>query len=206
MKKLIITTICFLIISLVFSLDVPPNIIKNNDVIYIRTYGKVDKKYVSIVKSSLEEFYRMECIVKESIEVSDTFLTKSKLRIDAPKLLNHHKSNTITVIVTEKDISCFKNNNPEWGVLGLGHCPGSVCVVSTFRMKKNVSEKVIVDRLKKVSIHEVGHNFGLEHCESGDNTCVMRDKRGKIKRLDSEKNSFCNSCKTKYFIFRSSKI
>jgi archaemetzincin len=37
--------------------------------------------------------------------------------------------------ITDKDISSTKGVHADWGVMGLGFCPGSACVISSFRVK-----------------------------------------------------------------------
>ena len=96
--------------------------------------------------------------------------------------------------MTEKDIAHKKSNDfPEWGVFGLGFRPGTTCVVSTFRLKKNVSNRKFLERLKKVALHEIGHNLGLEHC-TNNKECMMTSASGTVKQVDKEKIWFCSKC------------
>ncbi len=62
-------------------------------------------------------------------------------------------------------------------------------------MKKNVSNQKMIDRLRKVSIHEIGHNFGLDHC-SNNKKCVMNDAKGKISTIDNEEIWLCEKCRS----------
>ena len=117
--------------------------------------------------------------------------TKSRYRADSLlRILNSQTSNgNLTIGITTKDISSTKNNIPDWGIMGLGYCPGKACVASTFRLKgANKLEK-----LYKVAIHELGHTQGIPHCPIKN--CLMQDAEGKD-RLNDE-NGFCNNCKQK---------
>ena len=51
----------------------------------------------------------------------------------------------------------------------------------------------MLERLKKVALHEIGHNLGLEHC-SNNKECMMNDADGTIKQVDREKIWFCKKC------------
>lgn len=171
------------------------NNIKQKKIIYIQPLGKVKKTYLETVKNSIDTFYGFECHIKNEIPLTYDILAASGKRYEASKILNKFKSDDNILILTEKDIACVKDNIPEWGVLGLGYRPGKTCVVSTFRMKGKISEEKIKDRLKKVTLHEVGHNLGLNHCDY-DIHCLMNDAKGTIKQVDKEKIWLCQSCKS----------
>jgi archaemetzincin len=89
--------------------------------------------------------------------------------------------------LTVKDISTTNGAIADWGVMGLGSCPGYSCVVSTFRLNMTKGK----NQLFKVSIHELGHNLGLPHCPNPE--CYMRDAKGR-NPTDEEKD-FCTDCK-----------
>lgn len=98
------------------------------------------------------------------------------------------------LLITEKDIAYNKSRQfPEWGIFGLGLRPGKTCVVSTFRLKRKVSKSQMLIRLKKVGLHEIGHNLGLSHC-SNNKECMINDANGTIKQVDREKIGFCKKC------------
>ncbi|MFL5753076.1 MAG: matrixin family metalloprotease [Bacteroidia bacterium] len=93
----------------------------------------------------------------------------------------------MTIGITSKDISTTKDQYKDWGVMGLGFCPGNSCIASTFRLGK----KEIPIQLFKVAIHELGHTQGLNHCEV--KTCFMRDAEGG--NPTNEEKEFCPKCK-----------
>jgi archaemetzincin len=98
------------------------------------------------------------------------------------------------LIITEKDIAYKKSAVfPEWGIFGLGLRPGKTSVISTFRLKKRVTSIKMLVRLKKVTLHEIGHNLGLEHC-TNNHECMMNDADGTIQQVDRERIWFCEKC------------
>lgn len=97
-------------------------------------------------------------------------------------------SDTIVIGLTSRDISTTKGDISDWGIMGLGLCPGNACIVSSFRLDKiNLS-----DQFYKVAIHELGHTQGLSHCN--DKTCYMRDAKGG--NVLNEEKGFCSKCES----------
>lgn len=85
------------------------------------------------------------------------------------------------------DISTSKGEIKDWGVMGLGYCPGKSCVASSFRLSAQKRQQ----QFFKVAIHELGHTQGLAHC--ANKTCLMRDAEGS--NYLNEETGFCENCK-----------
>ena len=94
----------------------------------------------------------------------------------------------------EADISCTKGDFPDWGIFGLGFCPGPTAVVSTFRLKRNVWAEKRIFRIVCTAIHETGHMLGLKHCE--EPRCVMLDAEGSISNTDTSTGQLGPGCRT----------
>jgi archaemetzincin len=163
-------------------------------VINILPLGNDNLDFVKVIETAVKEFYGYKCVILSKAPLTSDILANSKTRYEASKILAKYNSNKNLLIITEKDIACKKGSINEWGIFGLGYRPGTTCVVSTFRIKKNVSTKIFHERLKKICLHEIGHNLGLNHCSSGDNRCMMNDANGTIREVDQEKIFFCNKC------------
>jgi archaemetzincin len=130
--------------------------------------------------------------VKKSIPLPQSAYYPARARYRADSLISFLARNTteghITIGLTNFDISTTKNKINDWGVMGLGFCPGRSCVASSFRLDK----KNLADQLYKVAIHELGHTQGLVHCPV--KTCYMRDAEGENRT--EEETGFCPKCKT----------
>jgi archaemetzincin len=186
MKKITILILVFLLTT--SFVNIKPK------TIYIQPLGDVNKEYINYLKKSVESFYGYDCVVKSKLNLTNDILAGSKTRYEARKILKKYNSKENVILITEKDIAHRKSSEfPEWGIFGLGYRPGSTCVVSTFRLKKNVSKAKLLDRLKKVALHEIGHNLGLEHC-TNDKNCMMTSASGTVKQVDREKVWFCSKC------------
>jgi archaemetzincin len=73
---------------------------------------------------------------------------------------------------------------------------GKLSIVSLCRLHEefytgNTDEVVLIERAMKEILHELGHNFGLYHCENWD--CVMHSSAG-IEEVDIKGGSYCREC------------
>jgi archaemetzincin len=83
-------------------------------------------------------------------------------------------------------------------VFGEAQLDGSAAVVSTHRLKSQYyglpkNEKVMLDRLEKEIIHELGHTFGMYHCQ--DYECVMKASTY-VEEIDLKNAVPCSTCQT----------
>ena len=81
-------------------------------------------------------------------------------------------------------------------IFGQSQFNGEASVISLHRLRQEFyhlpgNEDVFFERALKESLHELGHNFGLAHCE--DERCVMHFSNNVIK-IDRKEINFCNSC------------
>ena len=81
-------------------------------------------------------------------------------------------------------------------VFGEAQLSGTCAVVSLHRLREEfyglpASEDLMRERLVKEAVHELGHTFGLRHCERWE--CVMTSSHG-VERLDVKSAEFCEDC------------
>ena len=81
-------------------------------------------------------------------------------------------------------------------VFGQAQLNGPGAVVSTYRLRNEyyglrMSASLLYDRTVKEIVHEVGHTFGLVHCQ--DYTCVMHASTY-VEEVDLKGASFCSEC------------
>ena len=159
--------------------------------ICLQPFADIDSTIVMAIKDSIQKIYSLTKINANEPLPAFAFYKKNN-RYKADSLLTFlnllRNENELMVGLTNKDISTTKDNIEDWGVMGLGKCPGYTCVASTFRLKK----ENIKSQFFKVAIHELGHTQGLPHCEN--TTCYMRDAEGK--NTTNEEIGFCIKCKT----------
>lgn len=170
---------------------------KEKPIVILQPLQFDDAKMLVYLKDSIEKFYPVEIIIAEKKNFPSSFYYKLRNRYRADSTIRWLKqikpdSARSIVGITNEDVSVNKGQHKDYGVMGLGYRPGTSCVVSTFRLRKTAtSQKHFRQRLFKVVVHEMGHNFGLSHCP--EETCIMVDAEGQMK-LDKEEE-FCESCK-----------
>lgn len=165
--------------------------------IQILPLGNVDKIVIDQVTKTINSFYNRPVKLLPTQKLIPKLKRNTSPRYSADSILSHFKSNTYTIVVTEVDITQFKKEKKsDWGIFGLGYQPGRICVISycPCRLGKNISKNVMLTRVHKVTIHELGHNFGLPHCEN-DKRCVMHAAEGKGVQVDYGYDEFCIQCK-----------
>ena len=106
------------------------------------------------------------------------------------------------IVITNVDIYASRVNF----VFGQAFLNGKACVVSTHRLNPQFYAndggyddgiddqsncQVFIERVKKETIHEIGHTFGLRHCD--DNGCVMSFSPG-IEEVDAKGMDVCEKC------------
>jgi archaemetzincin len=70
-------------------------------------------------------------------------------------------------------------------------------VVSTARLVEDVElvgPQLLVERLAKEAVHEIGHAYGLVHCDS--ERCVM-GRSPAVREVDSKSSELCAECRAR---------
>lgn len=184
------------------------NIHQHKPIIAIQPIGNVPAGNIAIITQALDSVYNYEIIVLPAIPPPQhAFVNIKTPRYRADKLIAYLKDikpDTVDYIMglTGYDISITKSDwlgrikepksrYEDFGIFGLGYMPGKSCVVSYYRLGNNTA--TLQSRLAKISVHEMGHNLGLNHCPQKN--CVMTDAVEKISTIDNAEMRLCEKCK-----------
>jgi archaemetzincin len=155
-----------------------------------------DKKLTVHIKEGISKKLNAQVTVLDEMLLPASAFYKPRQRYIADSLLGflrrENKDRFEKIIgLTAKDISTRKGDIENWGVLGLGSCPGTACVISSFRAgRSKVAAAIFRKRMVTLALHELGHTYGLQHCPDKD--CLMKDAEGKMALDDAD--SYCSKC------------
>ena len=99
-------------------------------------------------------------------------------------MLGNEDSRNRHIYVTSEPL-CVSDDNTSL-ISGHARLHTTACVVSSYQMRMNGRD--IPNALAHTVTHEMGHNFGLDHCD--DQSCLMKSHG-----LDTRQ--FCDNCKRK---------
>lgn len=174
----------------------------------IQPYKPLNRSQADTIAAVIANVYGFKVHVLKALPIpAQAFVNEKSPRYRADKILkiqDEQRPDSLDYIlgITSYDISTTKRDDEgnikkpvtkysDWGVFGLGYRPGQSCVVSTFRIKGE--DKKFMERLRKICIHEIGHNLGLDHCKT--NGCVMADAAETIATVDRVKAELCATCR-----------
>jgi archaemetzincin len=169
-------------------------------VVALQPLGVLDPVVLTTVASHVRALLATEVTILPPRALPDAAYYPPRHRYRGEGLLAYLDSATPAgfsrvIGITDRDISVTKGRIHDWGVFGVACLSGRPGVVSTFRLGASaapVSVPVLCARLEKVVVHELGHTFGLLHCESEG--CVMRDAEGSIRPVDACTGKLCPAC------------
>lgn len=193
------------------------NEVSKGTTVLIQPIDDVEQDLIDTVKSAILQVYGIKATNAKEIKVPEhAFINVKTPRYRADLLIRHLRDSVLMsspevdymIGIIGHDISTTKYANyqqkivkspaskyQDWGIFGLGYRPGPTCIVSTYRLGKGTSKENFVLRLKKVSCHELGHNFGLPHCPNKN--CIMQDAAETIKTIDNVELNLCKDCRKK---------
>jgi archaemetzincin len=171
----------------------------NKQNILIISHGHFGENYLEIVAEDItREFFHPVKFKESHIDLSE-FYDPTRRQYDGNKLLKFlHFTSDPDVL---KTIGLFRVDlfiPILTYIFGQAVLNGKAGIVSTYRLKNEQygmkkDEHLLLDRLRKVVIHELGHTFGLIHCHIPN--CVMRSSTY-VEDIDQKQHNLCVKCRS----------
>ena len=204
--KIILSFIC--LSFLVTCRQSPSLYVKNNkqkQIIAFQPFDNYDESYLTDLAFDIRDFYNRQTIILKPIAIPYHFYDTILNQYSADSIimfLSALRNDSIAEVIgfTRDPIFTIKKNGliPYYdeNIFGLGHQPGNVCVVSDSKFCSTY-RSLCYRRLRKVTIHEIGHNLGLSHCKN--EKCIMSEKNGNTITLDKNGDDYCQKCRNIVF-------
>jgi archaemetzincin len=180
------------------------------NIIYLQPIGgfnDLQEKQIKLTKEYLKIYFQLETKILPTI--SNEIFPKNVRRIskngqeqilagyvlDSVLIRRKPKDAVVFMGITERDLF----PKPEWNyVFGLASYQNGVGVTSMYRFADgNLSESNFnksLERLIKISSHEIGHMFGISHCLNAN--CVMNGTNS-LSETDAHFARACSLCQYK---------
>lgn len=160
--------------------------------IYLITFGNIEKRLLFATAKSIKETFGFDVRLSWVASGFKHAYDPIRKQYRGEKILEYLSSlyyPELLKMVALIDADIYENGLNF--VFGLAKLSGREAVVSTFRLL-SPDESLFFERVSKEVHHELGHTFGLTHCDNPK--CVMSFSRS-VLDIDSKSKSFCESCK-----------
>lgn len=171
---------------------------KNRSIILV-SCGHFEKNVIDKISSDLLFFFGFPLDVREcSLDLS-SFYNPTRRQYDAnlilkaiAELTSHDAIKTIGLMRVDIFIPILTY------IFGQSMLNGSAGIVSLYRLRNELygleqDNNLLIERFRKVIVHEMGHAFGLIHCHKP--RCIMRSSTY-VEDIDQKDLEFCYKCKT----------
>lgn len=162
--------------------------------ISIYRYGDFSVSTAKRLENRLRDYFPNVVLKNQVLTLPSKHYNKERNRYRGTGLfeeLGKHRNNDAVIGLTNYVIFMANELSPTYGIMGVSPVGTYKCVVSS--KIPSCNKEQTEDNFVKLSLHELGHAFGLNHCP--DQHCYMVDAEHKMKFPQT--TGFCESCKSK---------
>jgi archaemetzincin len=166
--------------------------------IYIVPVWPVKREYLKCAQKAIHHAFGLDSVINNrniyAREVCDPFRDQYLASSILVKLNEQPLPNDAVKILGITNVDIFE---PVFEYLfGEAQLDGTSVIISTFRLHNRLyglpeNREMLLDRLYKEIVHELGHAFSLIHCFAP--MCVMNPSTY-VEQIDSKSREFCTSC------------
>lgn len=159
----------------------------------------MDKGLMSALALEITRIFPFQCQVGAAERLPAGLLDKRRGQYDATRILEHLDTSGRTAFRLLGVMTLDIFTPILRYVFGGAMLEGRTALISTYRLSIAPpggdfprNRRVFVSRVLKEGIHELGHTFGLTHCD--DPTCVMAASLD-MKHIDAKSTHLCYYCR-----------
>lgn len=166
--------------------------------IYVKSLGTVEHSFIEQIAAGLDSLLPVPSKIVHDEQYPLFAFEPKRNQYYAKKIIGNLASDLPSdcekmIAVTDIDL-CTPVLTFVYGEAQLG---GSVAIVSLMRLRQEFhhlprNDELLVERVVKECIHELGHCYGLFHCSN--EKCVMYFSSS-IVIVDNKEKDFCIGCK-----------
>lgn len=164
----------------------------------------IDDEDILIAINEATKYFENDVVNLDSVDIPKDAHNKARNQYRAISFLRIAEKGfgKKNIAITNVDLYASRVNF----VFGQAFLNGKACVISTHRLDPNFyandggynedtyvakNRQILIERVKKETIHEIGHTLGLQHCD--DCECVMCFSPG-IEEVDAKSMDLCEKC------------
>ena len=167
--------------------------------IAIVSFARFGKDFLEQISSVVQHEFRCQVMVYELYLDLSEFFDAGRRQYNGDKLLRAfdkmefpESDKKIALLSVDLFIPILTY------IFGQAQLGGRTGIASMYRLSNerygiDNGEKVLLERLTKEVIHELGHLFGLVHCHTP--TCVMRSSTY-VEDIDQKETGLCSKCRS----------
>ena len=154
----------------------------------IQPFGHIEDRVLNHLREELKPYFK-KVVVKKQVPIPEESYSeyrKQYLVDDFMKVLKDVPGKKVLGVV-DRDLYTPELNF----IFGQARINGKQCIISLDRLREGVSRKWFLQRVAKEAVHELGHTFGLRHCQN--RMCVMHFSNT-LADTDIKTAGFCKKC------------
>ncbi len=170
----------------------------NEEHIMLISFGYFGKAFPEMIAEDVEHEFSIPVIIREGHLDLSEFYNPARRQYDGNNLLKEIDSTfasdsakTLAIFNVDLFIPILTY------IFGQAFLNGKSGIASIYRLSNERygianDDTILLDRLRKEVIHELGHTFGLIHCHVSD--CVMRSSTY-VEDIDQKSHHLCSKCR-----------